>query len=134
MTMFYLVIDPSKKQLFWVRAGHDPAIFYDPSTDTFEELSGSGVALGVMEDTIFKMYTKTEIRKGQIIFLSTDGIWEACNLKMEMFGKERIYDNIRKNSSLCADEIINNMLAFLKSFQQGAKIEDDITMVVIKIN
>jgi serine phosphatase RsbU (regulator of sigma subunit) len=134
MTMFYLMIDPLKKQLFWVRAGHDPAVFYDPSTDTFEELSGSGVALGVMEDTIFKVYTKTEIGKGQIIFLSTDGIWEARNLKREMFGKERIYDTIRKNSSLCADEIINSMLDSLKSFQQGAQIEDDVTMVVIKIN
>jgi sigma-B regulation protein RsbU (phosphoserine phosphatase) len=133
MTMFYLMIDPTKKQLLWVRAGHDPAIFYDPSTDTFEELSGSGVALGVMEDSIFKAYTKTEISKGQIIFLSTDGIWEACNLKREMFGKERIFDIIRKNSSLRSNEIINIILDSLKSFQQGAPIEDDITLVIIKI-
>jgi serine phosphatase RsbU (regulator of sigma subunit) len=134
MTMFYLMIDPTKKQLLWVRAGHDPAIFYDPSTDTFQELSGSGVALGVMEDSIFKAYTKTAIRTGQIIFLSTDGIWEAFNQKGEMFGKERIYDIIRQNSSSSADEIINIMIESLKSFQQGAQIEDDITMVVIKIN
>ena len=134
MTMFYLMIDPKKKQLLWVRAGHDPAIFYDPSTDTFEELSGSGVALGVMEDSIFKTYTKTAIRTGQIIFLSTDGIWEAFNQKGEMFGKERIYDIIRQNSSSSADEIINIMIDSLKNFQQGAQIEDDITMVVVKIN
>ncbi len=134
MTMFYMMIDPTKKQLLWVRAGHDPAIFYDPSTDKFEELSGSGVALGVMEDSIFKTYTKTALHKGQIIFLSTDGIWEAFNQKGEMFGKERIYDNIRKNSSLSANEIVDRMIESLKSFQQGAQIEDDITMVVIKIN
>jgi serine phosphatase RsbU (regulator of sigma subunit) len=103
MTMFYLMIDPTKKQLLWVRAGHDPAIFYDPNTDTFQELSGSGVALGVMEDSIFKAYTKT-------------------------------YDIIRQNSSSSADEIINIMIESLKSFQQGAQIEDDITIVVIKIN
>jgi sigma-B regulation protein RsbU (phosphoserine phosphatase) len=50
-----------------------------------------------------------------------------------MFGKGRIYDIIRKNSSLSADEIINIMLNSLESFQQGAPIEDDITLVVIKI-
>jgi serine phosphatase RsbU (regulator of sigma subunit) len=50
-----------------------------------------------------------------------------------MFGKDRIYDIIRKNSSLSADEILNAMLESLKHFQQGAKIEDDITLVVIKI-
>ena len=134
MTLFYLMIEPTKKQFLWVRAGHDPAIFYDPGTDTFEEFSGSGIALGVMEDSIFKAYKKTALRKGQVIFLSTDGIWETCNLKGEMFGKERIYDIIRKNSSSSADEIINITIDSLKIFQQGAQIEDDITMVVIKIN
>jgi serine phosphatase RsbU (regulator of sigma subunit) len=133
MTLFYLMIDPIKKHLQWVRAGHDPAIFYDPGTDTFEELGGSGVALGVMEDSVFKAYTKTALRKGQIIFLSTDGIWESRNPKREMFGKKPIYDIIRKNSSLNANEILNAMLESLKHFQKGAKIEDDITLVVIKI-
>jgi sigma-B regulation protein RsbU (phosphoserine phosphatase) len=115
---------------FW----HDPAIFYDPGTDSFEELGGSGIALGVDKEWNYKEYTKSDLNKGQIIFLSTDGIWEAFNQKNEMFGKERIYHIIRKNSSLSADEIINIMIESLKSFQQGAQIEDDITMVVIKIN
>ena len=133
MTMFYLMIDPTKKHFQWVRAGHDPAIFYDPGTDTFEELGGSGVALGVMEDFTFKALTKTALRRGQIIFLGTDGIWESRNQKREMFGKKPIYDIIRKNSALSANEILNAMLESLARFQKNAKIEDDITMVVIKI-
>jgi serine phosphatase RsbU (regulator of sigma subunit) len=134
MTMFYLNLDETKKQACWVRAGHDPAIFYDPGTDAFEELGGSGIALGVDEEWNYKEFTKSDLNKGQIIFLCTDGIWEAFNQKDEMFGKERIYGIIRKNSSLSADEIINIMIESLKSFQKGAQIEDDITMVVIKIN
>jgi serine phosphatase RsbU (regulator of sigma subunit) len=133
MTLFYLLVDPVKKQLLWVRAGHDPAIFYDPGTAEFEELGGSGVALGVMEDSVFKAYSKTDLRQGQIIFLSTDGIWEACNLKGEMFGKERIHAIIQKNSALSADEIIGITMDSLTRFLQGAPIDDDITMVVIKI-
>ena len=110
-------------------------IFYDPGTDAFEELGGSGIALGIDEVWNYTEYTKTALNKGQIIFLSTDGVWEAFNRKGEMFGKERIYDIIRKNSSLSANKIINIMLLdSLKSFQQGAPIEDDITLVAIKIN
>ena len=134
MTMFYLNLDATKMRARWVRAGHDPAIFYDPGADAFEELGGSGIALGIDEDWNYTEYTKTALNKGQIIFLSTDGVWEAFNRKGEMFGKERIYDTIRKNSSLSANEIINIMLDSLKGFQQGAPIEDDITLVVIKIN
>ena len=80
-----------------------------------------------------KAYTKTALKNGQIIFLSTDGIWEARNLQGEMFGKEPIYDIIRNNSSLSANEILNAMIESLKSFQKGTKIEDDITLVIIKI-
>jgi sigma-B regulation protein RsbU (phosphoserine phosphatase) len=133
MTMFYLNIDTTKMQAHWVRAGHDPAIFYDPATDTFEELSGSGMALGVDENWKYQAYQKPALKSGQIIFLSTDGIWEAFNLKGDMFGKERIYDIIRKNSSSSANEIINTMLVSLENFQQGAQLEDDITLVVVKI-
>jgi serine phosphatase RsbU (regulator of sigma subunit) len=50
-----------------------------------------------------------------------------------MFGKEPIYEIIRNNSSLSANEILNAMTESLKGFQKGAKIEDDITLVIIKI-
>jgi sigma-B regulation protein RsbU (phosphoserine phosphatase) len=134
MTMFYLSIDPMKRHLNWVRAGHDPAIFYDPGLDSFEELGGSGLSLGVDEKWVFEDNLKTGLTKDQVILLGTDGIWEARNQKGEMFGKKRIYDIIRKNSSLSGNEIIDVILESLNSFQKGAKIEDDITLVVIKIN
>jgi sigma-B regulation protein RsbU (phosphoserine phosphatase) len=133
MTMFYMTIDPKSMKAHWVRAGHDPAIFYDPCSDTFEELGGTGIALGVDEDWSYKAYEKAGLVNGQIIFLSTDGIWEAFNPKGEMFGKERIYDIIRKNSVLGAEEIVQKTFAALNNFQQGAPIEDDITLVIIKI-
>jgi sigma-B regulation protein RsbU (phosphoserine phosphatase) len=133
VTMFYLTVDPIKMHLQYVRAGHDPAIFYDPNTDAFEELNGTGMALGVDKNWNVKAYTKTALKNGQLIFLSTDGVWEARNLQGEMFGKEPIYDIIRKNSSLSANEILNATVESLKNFQNGAKIEDDITLVIIKI-
>ena len=134
ITMFYLSIDLTQKSLQWVRAGHDPGIFYDPDSDTFEELHGLGIALGVIEDWDFEEYTRTALKKGQIIFLSTDGLWEARNNKGEMFGKEPIYEIIRKNASASANEILNALFESLNSFLQGTKIEDDITIVVVKIS
>jgi serine phosphatase RsbU (regulator of sigma subunit) len=133
MTMFYLEIDAAGMQTHWVRAGHDPAIFYDPDTDSFTEFGGTGIALGIDEDWKFEEYSKTDLNTGQLIFMSTDGIWEALNPQGAMFGKERIYDIIRKNSSLPAGEIIDLMLGALKKFQKDAPAEDDITLVIIKM-
>ncbi len=134
ITMFFLALDPDERQLHWVRAGHDPAIFYDPASDSFEELGGSGIALGVDEDWVFKEYTKRNLKRGQIIFLSTDGIWEARNSKGEMFGKEPIYNILCSKSSLKAHEILDVIFESLNSFQKGTKVEDDITLVIIKIS
>ena len=47
VTLFYLTVDPTRQVLEWVRAGHEPAIFYDPAANAFLELAGSGMALGV---------------------------------------------------------------------------------------
>ena len=88
MTLFYLMINPANRSLCWVRAGHDPAVFYDPHTDTFEELRGAGMALGVYADGRYQEYRKTGLKKGQIIMLGSDGLWEARNPKGEMFGKD----------------------------------------------
>jgi sigma-B regulation protein RsbU (phosphoserine phosphatase) len=133
MTMFFLTIDGANKQVEWVRAGHDPAIIYDPATDAFEELGGPGMALGVDQECIYKDNKKSDLSKGQIICLSTDGVWEVRNQKGEMLGKEPIVHAIRENSALGAKQILDAIFNTVDKFLSGAKMEDDITSVVIKI-
>jgi sigma-B regulation protein RsbU (phosphoserine phosphatase) len=133
ITMFFLALDTETRQLEWVRAGHDPAILYDPRSDSFNELGGSGIALGVDAEWIYEENRKTDFSNGQIIFLSTDGIWEARNKKGEMLGKERILNAIRQNSSSDAGQIIDAIFNTLDKFIDNMKIEDDITSVVIKL-
>jgi sigma-B regulation protein RsbU (phosphoserine phosphatase) len=107
MTLLYMTIDTDNRHLRWVRAGHDPAILYDPVRDEFEELKG--IAIG------------------------TDGIWEAFNGDGEMYGKERFNSIIRKNANAEANEILNAIYSDVDNFRSGLKPEDDITLVVIKI-
>ncbi|MCP4695147.1 MAG: SpoIIE family protein phosphatase [Desulfobacterales bacterium] len=133
MTLFFLSIDPRNRSLQWVRAGHDPAILYDPASDAFEKLFGSGIALGVDENRQYEVNEKTGLKKGQIIVLATDGVWEARNADGDMFGKEPIYRTIRENSHRSAKSILDIILDSLNCFQKGAAVEDDATLVVVKI-
>jgi len=82
---------------------------------------------------IYEDNRKTEFSTGQIILLSTDGIWEAQNKKGEMLGKEPILNAIRQNSSLDAGQIIDAIFDTLAKFIADVKLEDDITSVVIKM-
>ncbi|MGD9238867.1 MAG: PP2C family protein-serine/threonine phosphatase [Desulfobacterales bacterium] len=133
MTLFYLTIDTSNTCLYWVRAGHDPAIFYDPETDVFEALRGAGIALGVDADGRYEQFRKTGLKKGQIIILGSDGLWEARNPKGKMFGKEPIHQIIRRNPRAIAREILTSSFNALNAFLGDRAPEDDVTLVVIKI-
>jgi sigma-B regulation protein RsbU (phosphoserine phosphatase) len=133
MTLFYMTIDMANQRLNWVRAGHEPAIFYDPITDTFEELRGTGMALGVNADGQYLEFEKADLAKGQIIILGTDGIWEARNPKGEMFGKAPIYRLIRQYADADAKGLLTACLFSLEKFRDGVKPDDDVTLIVIKI-
>lgn len=134
MTLFYLSIDPEERRMDWVRAGHDPALLYDPQHDVFEELKGEGIALGVMDDVLYNEHRRENLANGQIIAIGTDGIWEAFNIHGEMYGKERLRQCIRANARQSAADILGSVYEELRQFTQGRKTEDDITLVVIKVD
>ena len=133
MTLFYLRLDLQNRCLRWVRAGHEPAALYDPASDRFDKIYGKGVALGIAEQGRFEENRIPGLTTGQIIVLATDGAWEARNRKGDMFGREFLYEIIRRNPQASAEAILANYFHSLEKFQQNAVREDDITMVVIKV-
>ena len=76
---------------------------------------------------------KNNLKKNQIIILATDGVWEARNLRGEMFGKEPIYRAIRQNTALSAKKILTGIFNALNRFLEDRALEDDVTLVVIKV-
>ena len=133
MTLFYLSIDPANRNLCWVRAGHDPAIFYDPEIDKFDELRGEGMALGVDADGRYEQFQKTDLKQGQVIVLGSDGLWEARNSKGEMFGKSPVHQIIRQSSDATARGILTACFNTFNVFLGDRAPEDDVTLVVIMI-
>jgi sigma-B regulation protein RsbU (phosphoserine phosphatase) len=116
-----------------VRAGHDAALLYDPASDRFEELYGSGLALGWDENYQYEENQRTGLTNGQIIFMGTDGIWETFDLKNKPFGKKPLKDIMRRNAAASADDIMKKILDALAKHRQGQEPEDDVTLIVIKM-
>jgi sigma-B regulation protein RsbU (phosphoserine phosphatase) len=133
MTLFLLLLDAGQRQSLWVRAGHDPAIVYDPVADTFDDWVGAGMAIGIDETQSFQENRFSAWSPGLIILLGTDGIWETENADGEMFGKERVRDAIRRRRDGSSEEILQAIIDAIGSFRQAAPQRDDITLVVIKI-
>jgi serine phosphatase RsbU (regulator of sigma subunit) len=132
MTMFYSEIDIKEKTIRWVKAGHEPAILYDPAGNSFESLAGQGLPLGVLEDAVYEESEK-QIASGQIILIGTDGIKETSNDRGEMFGTERLLNVVNEYAPLPAKEILTKVFEALDNFRHPLEMEDDATLVVIKV-
>lgn len=132
MSLFICEIDAGRKSVTWVRAGHDPALLFDPLSDRFDDLAGDGLPLGVFEDTIYQQ-KETGLRQGQILIIGTDGIWETRRAQGDLFGKERLMTIVRQNVDRPAKAIVAAIFDALADFRQPLKPDDDITLVVAKI-
>ena len=132
MTLFLMVIDSNKRELRWVRAGHDPAVVYNPSSGSFDELNGQGSVLGIDPDWTFQENEQSGWSDGQIIILGTDGIWETENPNAEKFGKLRLQQIVREHSQLSAQEILDAITDALDTFRDTAVQNDDVTLVIAK--
>jgi sigma-B regulation protein RsbU (phosphoserine phosphatase) len=132
ITLFFLSMNLRTGDLTWVRAGHDPALLYDPGRDAFEELMGPGIPLGVEETWEYSDNHRSGLSPGQLLVLGTDGIWEAMNPAGEMYGKDRFRDVLRKNAGRTAQEIVDAVVAEVLNFVSPERPEDDLTLVVVK--
>ena len=132
ITLFYSEIEIKEKHFRWVHAGHEPAILYDPSKDSFEALGGEGVPLGVMEDWIYEESEK-KLHSGQILLIGTDGIKETHNQQNEFFGADRFNRVIRDHAQKPAADIVKEMFDTLDQFRFPVERKDDETLVVIKV-
>ena len=132
MTLLLMAVDPAAAVVEWVRAGHDPAIHYDPQQDRFEDLRGPGLVLGLNEGVRYSSVRRSGFKSGQIVAIGTDGIWEARSTQGEMWGKTRFQDVIREQAAETAAVIVRRVFEHLKAFTRGTLPEDDKTLVVIK--
>ena len=132
MTLFLARIDRAARRIQWVRAGHDPALLYDPRQERFHELTGEGAPLGVSDAARF-IESTLPIAAGQVIIIGTDGIWEARNPAGQMFGKDRLMQVIRENAGEPAKAIAIAVLDAVEEFRNHGEQADDITVMAIKV-
>ena len=133
MTLFYSQIDVRQKHICWVSAGHDPALLFDPATDSFKPLSGKGLPLGVDKDAVYDQ-TRHPLTPGNIIIIGTDGVWEAPNQQGEMFGKDQLQELVRTHAGQKAHQILESVISSVEAFQgPGRQRQDDITLMIIKV-
>lgn len=106
---------------------------FHAASQSFSQLGGAGLVLGVDDDFIFEDNTTSTCLAGDIILVGTDGIYETRNRTDEMFGPERLQRVIREHAHDSARIIQETLIREIDAFRGAAAQEDDITLVVIKL-
>ncbi len=132
VSLFLFMIDVEKKELRWIRAGHDPAIVYHPDKNSLIALSGDGLVLGLDENFWYDENVFVNIQEGTVVLIGTDGVWEDKDNSGEHFGKKRLENVLQQSNILSSKEIVNKIISDGKKFRSKAKQMDDITLLVLK--
>ena len=133
VTLFMAEIDPRTMELKWVRAGHDPGWLFTNHGEKIVSLGGPGIILGVDGDFSFSENTCAGLESGDILAVGTDGIWEASDPAGNQFGKDRVEQTLSRMSDKTASAICDSLLTELDQFRQGQNQEDDVSIVIIKV-
>jgi len=132
ITMFYGLIDQERKTMEYVNAGHDPPIIYRPSTGVFEELQSTGMLMGILPSERFRLGDVVQFNAGDLLLLTTDGIWEAADEDGGAFGKTRVFDILRDLHDQPCQTILDELFRRVAEHGGGQSAKDDQTAVLFK--
>ncbi len=111
---------------------HQDLLVYRRVTGAVDAVPTTGTWLGVVEDLGGRLTDTTiEVGEGDVLLLYTDGVTEAMDLAGRMFGQERLEAALGRLGKLDAEAILQGLLDELNA-HSGGKLEDDVTLVVLK--
>ncbi|MDR0857794.1 MAG: SpoIIE family protein phosphatase [Oscillospiraceae bacterium] len=132
VTAFMGILELSAGNFTYVNAGHNPPLIQ--RNGAFEWLKAkAGFVLAGMEGMRYTQ-TATTLKKGDAIFLYTDGVTEALDPKLKLYGDDRLLTTINKPQArnLPAQGITSLVRDDVAVFANGAEQADDITILTLK--
>jgi len=132
ITMFYAEYNSVTGVLCYANAGHNHPVLLRTDDTVFHELDTEGLILGVKKEVVFEEGS-IDLVPGDLLLFYTDGLTEASNATGEMFGTARAYNHLKAHRRLSATEILDSLYAVIHEFTGSQDLQDDISMIVIKI-
>lgn len=134
-TAFLAELDQDTRIMRYVNAGHNDPILRRASGE-IERLSSGGPPFGLplfTDSEIAYASGSVQLRRGDLLFIFTDGVAEAVNESDQEFGEPRIIAAVTAACAENAQGILNRVMGDVNSFVGYARQHDDITALVLRI-
>jgi sigma-B regulation protein RsbU (phosphoserine phosphatase) len=134
ITLTIAFVDVAQRSMKLCRAGHTPTLKY--SNGVVEFIKPGGIGVGLESGELFADSLEEKeipIKPHDIFIFSSDGVNEAMNEKNEFFGYEKVIEILKRKDNANSDEIVSLTVQSLEKFRGIKDPNDDITLVVMKV-
>lgn len=133
VTLFIGLFDPATGRLDYASGAHCPPFVVnpDPSVPVRMLTDTSGPLVGAMQGLDYEA-CHAVLAPGEYCLLYTDGVSEAMNEKLELFGEERIAAALEHLRDASPDKVLHGVLEAVKAHRGTAGQSDDITMLCFR--
>ncbi|HYC62090.1 MAG TPA: SpoIIE family protein phosphatase [Thermoanaerobaculia bacterium] len=130
VTFFYAMLDTASMTMRWCNAGHNAPILVRADGTMLRLTDGGPAFTRLFRDA----YQERELAllPGDRLVLFTDGVSEATDAAGEQFSEERIEELVADSRELDANELQRTIVDAASSFA-GGELEDDLTLVVVRV-
>lgn len=134
VTAFLGLLRPSRGELVYCNAGHNPPFLIRPDDGetAVGRLEAGGMPLGILPDLSYSEEL-VRISPGSVLALFTDGFSEATNAEDDEFGEERIGSLAAEVRTSPAPMILAHVVRAVSAHAGGARQQDDRTLVVLQL-
>jgi phosphoserine phosphatase RsbU/P len=131
VTLMIMLVDPLKRRLHCISAGHNPPLHVDVTGHSQLLDKGGGPPVGLFSHLT---YTReiVEVERGSVVVIYTDGVSEAENSERDQFGLDRLSDVVSQQKNKSAIDIHGDIRSALSQFVGDHSASDDSTMIVLK--
>ena len=137
ITLFLAVLDTQQDKITYARAGHEAALLAkkDLQQDGIIQLKGNGMALGMVEPSLFSGLIEDKevsFSAGDLLCLFTDGLTETTNSEGEEFGVFRLQNELMKSSNVSPETFNQQIINSLNKFCNQNNDRDDLTILTVR--
>jgi len=132
VTFAAALIDPAKRSVEMISAGHGPIFHYRACDRALTEYGANNVPFGVMPSVTYGPVVAIDLQPGDLLLFITDGFFEWARDDGEDFGIDRLRKAVIDAAEQPLEPMIAGIYERVKSFVAGAVQADDMTAVVIR--
>jgi sigma-B regulation protein RsbU (phosphoserine phosphatase) len=130
VTLFFALLDPAERRLYYSNAGHNPPILL--SDTEAKPLDVGGPVLSILPTSAYEE-AQLDLHSGDVLVIYSDGFSESMNRRFEEFGEDRLLEVVKAHRDLSPEDLIEKAFDAAQKHAGDAPQTDDMTMVVVKV-